>query len=165
MHRDHISAGWSWPMTQQWGTNARPFLPHADLLQCGFHFMTPHWPSKTFPRTEVDPESLIITLPLFPFPSARLPPGFGVSPWLLSSFLHRHFPSIPHTFYFILVFLLRGQTQTQRLKAKYRFSIIKTIISKYWNLVDYMCVEIFRSTCKCVCNLLLKASEIWCCDE
>ena len=138
--------------------------PTQTSYSVAFTSWLPIGPAK-FPITEVDPESLIITLPLFPFPSARLPPGFGVSPWLLSSFLHRYFPSISHTFYFILVFLLRGQTQTQRLKAKYRFSIKKTIISKYWNLVDYMCVEIFRSTCKCVCNLLLKASEIWCCDE
>ena len=165
MCRNNISAGWSWPMTQQCGTNTCPFLPHADLLQCVFGFMTPHWPSKKFPRTEVDSESLIITLPSFPFPSARLPPGFSVSPWVLSSFLHRHYPSISHTFYSILVFLLRGPTQTQGLKAKYRFSIERKIISKYWNLVDYVCAEIFRKTCKYVCNLLLKASKIRCCDE
>ena len=120
---------------------------------------------QTFPRTEVSSESLRITLPSFPFPSARLPPGFAVSPWLLSSFLHRHSPSISHTFYFILVFLPRGPTQTQRLKAKYRFSIKRKLIRKYWNLVDYMWVEIFRRTCKYVCNLLLKASKIRCCDE
>lgn len=165
MRRNNISTGWSWPMTQQWGTNTCPFLPHADLLQCVFGFMTLHWPSEKFPRTEVDSESLIITLPSFPFPSARLPPGSGVSPWRLSSFLHRHSPSISYTFYFILVFLLRWLTQTQGLKAKYRFSIERKIINKHWNLVDYMCVEIFRRTWKYVCNLLLKASKIRCCDE
>lgn len=168
MRRNNISTGWSWPMTQQWGTNTCPFLPHADLLQCVFGFMTLHWPiarkiSQNWSGLwESYNHPSFLSLFLVP----RLPPGSGVSPWRLSSFLLNHSPSISYTFYFILVFLLRWLTQTQGLKAKYRFSIEEKIINKHWNLVDYMCVEIFRRTWKYVCNLLLKGiKKIRCCDE
>lgn len=95
-HKDCTSAGGSWPMTQQWGTNACSFLPHVSPYNAALASGLPIGLAKNFLELHCTLRLLRSNSPSFPLPIPRVrpAPGFGVSPPTFSYFSFTDIPPV-----------------------------------------------------------------------